>query len=86
MYPGGQLEKLTRAMSSAGAYNPTLARLRSGFLFKQILDRSGSKGNGALVPDRSVNVYSAHGSTIANMLSLLRIYKENVMFYAMKKT
>lgn len=80
IYPGGQLEKLARVMFSVGAYNPTLARLRSGFLFKQILDRSLSKSHETLVPNRSVNVYSAHGSTIANMLSLLRMYNENVRF------
>lgn len=77
VFPGGQLEKLTRFGYSLAAGTPTLARLRSGYLFKKILDSSTNKTAGTLVPNYSVNVYSAHDSTVANMLNLLGLYDEN---------
>lgn len=77
VFPGGQLDKLTRFDYNMGASTPTLARLRSGFLFKKILDRSANKTAGTLVPNLSVNVYSAHDTTVANMLNLLGLYNEN---------
>lgn len=52
---------------------PALVRLRSGFLFKDILDRTAQKIQGTLKPDRSMWMYSAHSSTIATMLNGLKL-------------
>lgn len=52
---------------------PELVRLRSGFLFKDILERTSQKINGTLKPDRSMWMYSAHSSTIATMLNGLKL-------------
>lgn len=49
---------------------PELVRLRSGFLIKDILERTAKKINGTLEPkERSLYMYSAHSSTLATMLN-----------------
>lgn len=48
-----------------------MARLKSGFLFKEILDHFSMKINSTLKPDRSLWVYSAHDITIINLLNSL---------------
>lgn len=49
---------------------PELVRIRSGFLIKDILERTAKKINGTLEPtERSLYMYSAHSSTLATMLN-----------------
>lgn len=50
-----------------------LARLRSGFLLREILDRFVTKSQSRLSPDFSFWVYSGHDATIFNMLNTLGI-------------
>lgn len=56
---------------------PQLARLKSGFLLKEIIDHFYQKANSTLQPNRSVWMYSAHDITITNMLNSLNLYEVN---------
>lgn len=57
------------------AYTPLLARLKSGPLLKHILKLFKEKSLKQLTPDRSYWVYSAHDTTVANMLNTLGVFK-----------
>lgn len=50
---------------------PELAKLKSGPLLKEIMERFTQKINSQLVPDRSLWLYSAHDTTICAMLNSL---------------
>lgn len=56
-------------------YTPLLARLKSGPLLKEILTHFKNKVEKKLDPDRSYWVYSAHDTTVANMLNTLGVFK-----------
>lgn len=67
---------------------PQLARLKSGFLLKEIIEHFYQKVNSTLQPNRSVWMYSAHDITITNMLNSLNLYEVNngvCMFYVCLK-
>lgn len=53
---------------------PQLARLKTGPLIKEMLQRFQSKANNSLKPNRTVWVYSAHDTTVANVLNTLRLF------------
>lgn len=53
---------------------PLMARLKTGPLVKEILERFRAKVDRKLKPDRSVWVYSAHDTTVANLLNALRLF------------
>lgn len=53
-----------------------MKKLRSGYLLKEILDRSKNKTSSTLSPDRSLWMYFAHDNSIADMLNSLGLYKE----------
>uniref|UniRef100_A0A8D8F7M6 acid phosphatase n=1 Tax=Culex pipiens TaxID=7175 RepID=A0A8D8F7M6_CULPI len=53
---------------------PLMARLKAGPLVKEILERFRTKLHRKLKPDRSVWVYSAHDTTVANLLNTLRVF------------
>ncbi|KAH8417655.1 hypothetical protein KR222_003621, partial [Zaprionus bogoriensis] len=52
-----------------------LARLKAGPLLKDILTRFQSKFEGQLKPDRSLFIYSAHDTTIASLLNVLKLFQ-----------
>lgn len=52
-----------------------LARLKSGFLLKEMLEHFSDKINGKLNPDRSLWLYSSHESALANMLNSLGLFE-----------
>lgn len=52
-----------------------LARLTTGFLIREILERFTMKKDSTLSPDRSLWVYSAHDETIFRILMSLRLYE-----------
>lgn len=52
-----------------------LARLFSGFLIKEMLDRFSMKINSTLQPDRSLWIYSAHEASIIGVLNSLGLFK-----------
>lgn len=57
-----------------------LAKIKGGFLLKDILDRFTNKSKSILDPDRKLWVYSGHDSTICrllNTLGILEVYAQN---------
>lgn len=69
------MEWISKKSFSVNAYTPQLARLKSGNLLKEMLDRFKNKANGSLVPNRSLWVYSAHDTTVANILNTLGMFE-----------
>lgn len=69
------MERIAYFHHRMAADTPQLARLQSGFLIKEILDHFSMKINGTLKPDRSLWFYSAHETTIANLLNSLRLFE-----------
>ncbi|EAT44755.1 AAEL003903-PA [Aedes aegypti] len=53
---------------------PMLARLKTGPLIKEMLQRFRSKVDNTLKPNRTLWVYSAHDTTVANVLNTLRLF------------
>lgn len=53
---------------------PVLARLKTGPLIQEMLQRFRNKDKNTLKPNRTVWVYSAHDTTIANVLNTLRLF------------
>lgn len=51
-----------------------LARLKAGPLVKEILLRFRQKASNKLKPNRTLWVYSAHDTTVANLLNTLRLF------------
>lgn len=54
---------------------PKTARLKSGFLLKEILEHFSQKINSTLKPDRNLYFYSAHDITITNLMNALGLYE-----------
>lgn len=77
--PGGDLEWISNFAFEEATNTKELARLKSGFLLREILDRFNAKANSTLTPNRSIWLYSAHDLTIANMLNSLNLFE--VIFY-----
>lgn len=62
-----------------------LARLKSGFLLKEILEHFSQKANSTLSPDRSLWLYSAHDYTVSNMLNSLGLFEVGFFFVEKRK-
>lgn len=69
------MEWISSKSFAVNAYTPQLARLKSGNLLKEMLDRFTNKTNSNLVPNRSLWVYSAHDTTVANILNTLGMFE-----------
>lgn len=54
---------------------PLLARLGTGFLIRDMLERFTHKIESKLVPDRSIWIYSSHDIQICNILNYLGVYE-----------
>lgn len=63
-------------------YNRKLARLKCGPLLKDILKRFSDKSKHKLKPNRSLWIYSAHDTTIANLLNTLNLFQLHSPPYA----
>lgn len=57
-------------------HSTDMKKLRSGYLLKEILDRSKKKATSELTPDRSLWMYFAHDNSIVDILNSLGLYKE----------
>lgn len=67
--PGNPMEKIANVTYKLRG-TPELVRLRSGFLIKDILERTAKKIQGTLHPEnQTLYMYSAHSSTLATMLN-----------------
>lgn len=56
---------------------PLLTRLSTGFLIREILEHFTQKIESKLSPDRSIWIYSAHDTHIANILNFLGLFEVN---------
>lgn len=56
-------------------YTPVLARLKAGFLLNEILKRSHEKSTGSNQVPQKFWMYSAHDTTIANVLNSLGLFE-----------
>lgn len=63
-------------------YKEHLGRLKMGLLINEIMTRFVSKTKNRLVPDRKMWIYSAHDTTIANVLMLLGAFDTHCPPYA----
>lgn len=66
--PNGSMKEIARVVYKLRSI-PKLARIRCGFLIKEMLEHFSLKINGTLKPDRSLYMYSAHSSTITNLFN-----------------
>lgn len=66
---------------SVSTYTRQLARLKTGPLIKEMLERFVQKSKGKLSPNRSLWVYSAHDTTVANVLNTLKLYDVSFFFH-----
>lgn len=73
--PGCDLEELANLYFVLPTNTTTLARLNSGFLLREMLDRFDDKINSKLSPNRSIWMYSAHDVTLAGVLNTLGLFK-----------
>lgn len=74
IYPSADMTAVAAFTFSISTYTRQLARLKSGPLIKEMLQRFVDKSKGKLNPDRSVWIYSAHDTTVANVLNTLKLF------------
>ncbi|XP_032595749.1 prostatic acid phosphatase isoform X2 [Drosophila grimshawi] len=75
VYGGANLTWASNFAFSVNTYTRTMARLKGGPLLKDILERFEIKIKNQLIPDRNVFIYSAHDTTIANLLNTLKLFE-----------
>lgn len=73
VYPEPLCSLSARSFATA-TYTRQLARLKAGWLVQNILQRFKDKSEGKLFPNRSLWMYSAHDSTVANVLNTLNVF------------
>lgn len=73
--PNSTMEYITKINYKLSSGTPLLARLRYGFLIKEILTHFSQKINATLSPNRSLWLYSAHDLTISNILNSLGMFE-----------
>ncbi|XP_054734328.1 prostatic acid phosphatase [Anastrepha obliqua] len=74
VYPSADMTYIADFAFSITTYTRHMARLKAGPLIKEMLHRFADKTRGSLKPDRSVWIYSAHDTTVANVLNALNLY------------
>ncbi|XP_059611252.1 prostatic acid phosphatase isoform X2 [Phlebotomus argentipes] len=70
----GDMEWISAKSFSTYCSTPQLARLKSGPILKEMLERFVNKTEGTLKPDRSLWIYSAHDVTVGNLLNILGLF------------
>lgn len=58
-------------------YTRYLARLKTGPLLKEILERFQKKSTNSLKTNRSLYIYSGHDTTISNVLNTLKLFEQH---------
>lgn len=77
VFPGGSFKKIAIFSFKMDTNTKLLARLKVGFLLREILERFTMKKDLKLSPDRSMWIYSAHDGTIVNLLNALGVFQVN---------
>lgn len=73
--PGGDFEWIANRSFQVPTNTIELGRLKVGFLLREMLDRFDDKINSKLSPDRTLWIYSAHDTTVANVLNTLGLFE-----------
>ncbi|XP_067619397.1 prostatic acid phosphatase [Eurosta solidaginis] len=74
IYPSEDMTYIADFAFAINTYTRHMARLKTGPLIREILQRFRDKTKGSLKPNRSVWVYSAHDTTVASVLNTLKLY------------
>lgn len=74
VYPDKMAWVSARSFATS-TYTRPLALFKSGSLLKEMLDRFHNKTISKLKPNRSLWIYSAHDTTVANMLNTLGVFE-----------
>lgn len=74
MTRGSDFHKLALKWHEIYTVTPEMKKFRSGFLLNEILDRSRSKVQKTLSPDRSLWLYFAQDFTLSGMLNSLGLF------------
>lgn len=74
VFPGGDMAWIAARSFATKTATTQLARLKSGFLLKEMLQHFSDKAAGRLHPNRSVWAYSAHDTTVASLLDTLNLF------------
>lgn len=69
------MEGIARYHYAMATATKKLARLKSGFLLKEMVQRFSDKIYEKLKPDRTLWLYSSHESALANMLNSLGMFE-----------
>lgn len=75
IYPSEDMTFISDFSFALFTYTRPMARLKTGPLIKEMLERFSQKTKHKLNPDRSVWIYSAHDTTVANVLNTLKVFK-----------
>ncbi|XP_030371742.1 prostatic acid phosphatase [Scaptodrosophila lebanonensis] len=75
VYGSADMTYATNFAFSVNTMTRQLARLKVGPLLKEIFNRFVDKSQGKLTPDRNMWIYSAHDTTIANVLNGLNMFQ-----------
>lgn len=78
VFPGGDMEWISSRSFATKTNTPQLARLKVGFLIKDILDRFKNRSLVEDVTPTSLYVYSAHDNTIGSVLNALGLFEVNI--------
>lgn len=74
--PRSDMENMANYVLKLGTSSPELARLSSGFLIRDMLDRFNESQQHPET-GRSILLYAGHDSTIANLLNSLGLFEVN---------
>ncbi|XP_017874714.1 PREDICTED: prostatic acid phosphatase [Drosophila arizonae] len=75
VYGSPELTYASNFAFSINTHTRQLARLTAGPLLKDVLSRLETKYKRQLKPDRNVFIYSAHDTTVANLLNTLKLFQ-----------
>lgn len=73
--PNGPLEIMAKLDLITSTGTRQMARLKQGFLIKEIFQHFFEKIESTLEPDRTLWIYSAHDYVIASVLNIFGLYK-----------
>lgn len=82
----GPMQSIAELSFKMDTNTPTLARLKYGFLLKEILEHFTQKIDGTLEPSRLLWLYSAHDFTISGLLNSLGLLEVIFMAIRFKRT
>ncbi|XP_031627083.1 prostatic acid phosphatase-like isoform X2 [Contarinia nasturtii] len=80
--PNGALESINDFSFKMLTITKELARLRSGFLIKEMFQRFAKKINSTLEPNCSLWFYSGHDGTVASLLDSLGVFEAHLPPFA----